>query len=123
MKKRKDGRQADSQSALTRPESDVKRATASVRKTGANTIEVINSRSLDDMLSDICTPTGTQHDEVAIRIVSQVAGSLVQSKATSADQSLLQAICTIAGLAPQNATEAMLATQLIATHEAAMLFM
>jgi hypothetical protein len=123
MKKREDSGQADSQSALAKPESDVKRGTASVRKTGANTIEVTNSRSLDDMLSDICTPTGTQHDEVAIRIISQVAGSLVQSKGTGADQSLLQAISTIAGLAPQNVTEAMLATQMIATHEASLRFL
>jgi hypothetical protein len=81
------------------------------------------SKSLDEMLSDICTPTGTRHDEVAIRIIDQVAVSLVRPKANDADQGLLQAISAIAEMAPKNATEAMLATQMIATHEAAMFFM
>jgi predicted ATPase len=75
------------------------------------------------MISDICTPTGTHHEEIAIRILDQVAMSLVRPKPKDPDQSLMQAIGTIAGLAPQNATEAMLATQMIATHEAAMHFM
>ncbi len=123
MKRRKDNGQADSQSALAKAETHAKPAGVNVRKTGPNTIQVTNSKSLDDMLSDICTPTGTGHDEVAIRIIDQVAVSLVRPKPTDPDQSLLQAISTIAGLAPQNATEAMLATQMIATHEAAMHFM
>ena len=123
MKKPKDNGQADSQSALAKAKTDSKPATANVRKTGPNTIQVTSSRSLDDMLSDICTPTGARHDEVAIRIIDQVAASLVRPKANGADQSLLQAISAIAEMAPQNATEAMLATQMIATHEAAMFFM
>lgn len=115
--KRKDSGQADSQSALAKAATDTR-----PRKTGPNTIQVTSARSLDEMLSDIRTPTGTQRDEVAIRIIDQIALSLVRPKANDADQNLLQAIGTIAELAPQNATEAMLATQMIATHDAAMYF-
>jgi hypothetical protein len=121
MKKLKDSGTVDSQVVAAKPEANTK--FAKVRKTGPNTIEVAISKSLDDVLSDICTPTGTHHDEVAIRMIDQVALSLIRPKAIDADQNLLQAISTIAEMAPQNATEAMLATQMIATHEAALHFM
>jgi hypothetical protein len=64
MKKPKDNGQADSQTALAKPETDTQ--PAKVRKTGPQTIQVTMSKSLDEMLSDICTPTGTRHDEAAM---------------------------------------------------------
>ena len=121
MKKLTDKGIKDSQAALTKPEADTK--PAKVRKTGPQTIQVTMSKSLDEMLADICTPTGTRHDEVAIRIIDQVATSLVRPRPKEADQSLVAAIATIAEIAPKNVTEAMLATQMIATQEAALMFM
>jgi hypothetical protein len=121
MKKRKGSGQPESKTALAKPESDTKRAV--VKQIAPGTLKITLQKSLDDLIDDICTPTGTQHEEIAIRIIDQVGMSLVCPKPNDRDSQLLQAIGTIAALAPQNTTEAMLATQMIAVHEAAMMFM
>jgi hypothetical protein len=75
------------------------------------------------MLADICTPTGVKHDDVAVRILDQVRTRLVRPKPNNMEDALRHAITTIAELGPQNAMEAFLATQMVATHEAALLFL
>jgi hypothetical protein len=90
-----------------------------VRKLDATTVNVV-AKSLDEMLTDIRTPTGTTRDEVALRIIGQVASNLVRPSLRSMDESLLSAISSMSEMSPQNLVEAMLASQMIATHEAAM---
>jgi hypothetical protein len=92
-----------------------------IRKTGPAEITVKATRTIDELLADLCSLTGTVHNEVAIRIAGQVQMSLGQPKASNVDGSLIQAISTIAEIAPQNGIEAMLAAQMIATHEMALL--
>jgi len=79
--------------------------------------------SLDHLLADLCSSTGTRHDEVAFRIVEQVGNSLHGGNPKDLDALLIRAISTIKELEPQNLTEAMLAAQTIATHEAALTFL
>jgi hypothetical protein len=97
--------------------------TPGITKTGPGQLTVKATRPLAEMLEDLCALTGTRHNEVAIRIVSQLASSFQYPKPADADVSLIQAIGAITELAPQSLTEAMLATQMIATHEASLMFM
>ena len=111
----------DGDSQTVRPKGIYKPGTK-ITKTAPGNVLVQIGRSLDAMLADICTPTGTRNDEVAIRIIDQVGRSLVLPRPEGVDATLIQAISTIAEMAPQNITEALLATQMIATHEAALKF-
>ncbi len=90
-----------------------------VKRADSGVIEVLSSESLTDMLANIRARTGVGRDEVAIRLVQQVGRSLHPTP-NSSDEAVGQAIATLAELGPQNATEAMLATQMIATHNAAL---
>ena len=100
---------------------EIKKTQPTVTKTETG-IQIRTLKTLDSLLADICTPTGVQSDEVAIRIVDQVGNSLIRPKPNSTDDLLVQAISTIAEFAPQNVTEGLLATQMIATHDAALMF-
>lgn len=122
MNKPKDSGQPDSRTALAKPESDRKPAGPRIKKTGPSTIEVV-AEGLDKLLPTLFASTGTSREIVAVRIAQQIGTSLCHSRPKDADQSLMQAINTIAEIAPQNVTEAMLATQMIATHEAAIMFL
>ena len=75
------------------------------------------------MLKDLCSFTGTRNEEVAIRIVQQIGNSLQGADPKNLNGLLIQAISAIEELAPQTLTEAMLATQMIATHDAALKFL
>jgi hypothetical protein len=74
-------------------------------------------------LAGLCATTGTRHAEGALRIANQVQTCLVLPKSSDLKGTMCQAISTIAEMAPQNATEALLAAQMLATHEAALLFL
>ena len=67
--------------------------------------------------------TGTQSHDVADRIIEQVAGAHVWPRPTDANDQIMKAVRTMAEMAPQNATEAMLAVQMIAANDAALLFL
>ena len=67
--------------------------------------------------------TGTQSHDVADRIIEQVAGAHVWPRPKDASDQVIQAVLTMAEMAPQNATEAMLAVQMIAANDAALLFL
>ena len=67
--------------------------------------------------------TGTQSHDVADRIIEQVAGVHVWPRPKDASDQVIQAVLTMAEMAPQNATEAMLAVQTIAANDAALLFL
>ena len=92
----------------------------SIRKTGPLAIEVSATKTLDELLANLCALTGTRTNEVAIHMAGQAVDSL---HAPLTDGGFSQAINMIAELAPQTATEAMLAVQTIATHEAALMFL
>ena len=95
-----------------------------ITRTGPRTLEV-KTKPLDELLGDLCVSTGVSHFEVAARIAAQTADSLHFPNLTGnqADSSLIQAIGMITELAPQNLTESMLAAQMIATHEKALVFL
>ena len=67
--------------------------------------------------------TGTQSHDVADRIIEQVTGVHVWPRPKDASDQVIQAVLTMAEMAPQNATEAMLAVQMIAANDAALLFL
>jgi microcompartment protein CcmL/EutN len=104
----------------TQDPKEVGKTCSDVKRTGPGQFTVTVAGSLDEVLEDIRTPTGTRHDEIALRVIQQVQRSLVMPRPTDHDTCLVQAISTIAEMAPQNLTEALLATQMIATHEAAL---
>jgi hypothetical protein len=82
------------------------------------------TQSLDALIRKGHQITGSRTTEVADRTFIQVANALVWPKPKGgADDLLRRAIASISELAPQNATEAMLATQMIAVHEAALMFL
>ena len=108
-------------SALAAPATPTKQP--GIRKTGPSSLEITTTKSLEELLPDLCSLTGTRSPEVAIRVVEQTRKSLVGARPEGLDQGLAQAIKTIAELGPQNATEAMLAAQMIATNDDALFFM
>src|SRR5437870_11829718 len=83
-----------------------------------------NQEELVDELSLITRQaTGTQSHDVADRIIEQVAGVHVWPRPKDASDQVIQAVLTMAEMGPQNATEAMLAVQMIAANDAALLFL
>jgi len=66
--------------------------------------------------------TGTQSDHAANRLMTQAANALVWPKPGDDGDHIMKGVSAIAEMAPQSATEAMLAVQMIATHEAALMF-
>lgn len=78
---------------------------------------------IDRLIGGACKVTGARSKETADRIIVQVAGGLVRPKPKGANEQLIKAFAAIAEMAPQNATEAMLATQIIATNDAALMFL
>src|SRR5260370_4474536 len=73
-----------------------------------------NQEELVDELSLITRQaTGTQSHDVADRIIEQVTGVHVWPRPKDASDQVIQAVLTMAEMAPQNATEAMLAVQMI----------
>jgi len=79
---------------------------------------------IDRVAAKACESTGTKSTEFADHILVQVAYGLVwpRPKDNHLD-TLMKAQAAISEMAPQNATEAMLAAQMIACHDAAMNFL
>jgi hypothetical protein len=84
--------------------------TAVLKKTGEQSLEEVVRKA-----------TGTHSDDVAIRLIWQVTNARVWPKPTDEDFNLPD-LSLISEMKPQNATEAMLAVQMIATHDAALMF-
>jgi len=85
--------------------------------------EAMSQKRIDGLLKHSCEVTGARTGEFADRIIAQAAGALVSPKPKSADVRVIEGFAAITEMAPQNATEAMLATQMFAVHEAALLFL
>lgn len=78
---------------------------------------------VDQAIKSACQLTGTKRLDAADRFLVQAGHALVWPKPEDADDHLLRASALIAEMAPSNATEAMLATQMIAANDAALLFL
>ncbi len=78
---------------------------------------------IDEVIKTACKVTGTQRLDAADRFMVQVGHALVWPKPKDADDHLIRASALIAEMAPQNVTEAMLATQMIAANDAALMFL
>ena len=76
-----------------------------------------------ELVNTACKVTGTRRRELANRILIQVVHALVQQKSCDAEDDLIKAIAAIGEMEPQNLPEAMLATQMIAANDAALMFL
>src|SRR5262249_43300974 len=76
------------------------------------------TKSLDDLVDDLCQSTGTRSSEVAIRIADQVSAGLVRTKPPDAESALIQGISAISEMAPQNLIASMLGAQMLAVNDA-----
>jgi hypothetical protein len=92
-------------------------------KTPGGAISVEIGKTIDELLPRLRKSTGTHSHEVAIRVVDQIAAILVRPKPQDLNSALIQAVSTIKELAPRNLIEAQLCTQLVATHETALMFL
>ena len=92
----------------------------------SNTLAVdkeARDQRLHDLILSACKVTGIRSRELANRMVIQVVEALVQLKSREAEDDLIKAIAAIGEMEPQNLTEAMLATQMIAANDAALMFL
>src|SRR2546426_4292136 len=78
---------------------------------------------IDEVVKTACKVTGTQHLDAADRFIAQAGYALVWPKPKDTEDHLIRASAVMAEMAPQNATEAMLATQMIAANDAALMFL
>ncbi len=78
---------------------------------------------VDEVVKSACKVTGTRSLDAADRFIVQAGYALVWPKPKDADDHLVRASAVMAELAPQNAIEAMLATQMIAVNDAALMFL
>ena len=78
---------------------------------------------LDDWARTIYRITGTQPAEVVDRIIGQLARAQVWPKPDKEIEQIIKSMAAISEMAPQNSTEARLAVQMIATHDAALAFL
>jgi hypothetical protein len=97
--------------SLERPDS----GTAVMRKT--------QEQLIDELAMTVCEATGTHNADVANRIICQAASAQVWPKPAGEADRLNNATAVIREMAPQNVTEAMLAVQMIATNDAALMFL
>src|ERR1700730_327019 len=89
-----------------------------VAKVEVTTVALEKSRERihDELIDRIPALTGTGDFDVAVRIVDQIARGLVCPRPKDLDASIVSAIGSIAAMAPQNLTEAMLSSQMIAVN-------
>ena len=100
-------------------------STKALAKADQRTVAAKKTRRqlIDELKMTTCEVTGTKSYDVADRIVLQAARAHVCPEPKDADDYILKGVNAMAEMAPQNATEAMLAVQMLATHDAALLFM
>jgi hypothetical protein len=91
---------------------------------GTALVKEARGRLFDEMIESLRESTGTHSDDVADRIVWQAA-TAQQAWPETKDENgpVMTAISFIKEMAPQNVTEAMLAVQMIANNDAALIFL
>lgn len=82
-----------------------------------------NPEELAAIKEKFCELTGTTTETGAERIVNQLASMLVWGRNNADGQKAVAALDLVMELAPANATEALLAVQMLGVHEAALLFL
>jgi hypothetical protein len=80
-------------------------------------------QSVEEVAVAVCELTATSSSNAGDRILAQLATALVYPKPTNQADPLIHASALLVEMAPQNATEAMLAVQMVATNDAALLFL
>lgn len=78
---------------------------------------------VDEVIKTACKVTGTRSLDAADRLIAQAGSALVWPKPKDTDDHLIRAYAVMAEMSPRNATEAMLATQMIAVNDAAPMFL
>jgi hypothetical protein len=78
---------------------------------------------VEELKTIVRTATGTQYHDVASRLIDQVANSQVFPRPREDADHFSKALVAIEEMAPKNVTEAMLAVQMIATNDAALMFL
>jgi hypothetical protein len=103
-----------------------------LRKPGHNpteTAEVVSTKTReqqeDQVLQTVQCVTGTQSNQTAERLLRQAGSVLVwpNQLPDKPGAAIIQTAAVMAEMAPQNATEGMLAVQMVATHEAGLMFL
>lgn len=75
------------------------------------------------MNAKFCQLTGTTTKSGADRIINQMASILVWGRNDAVEKKVVAALDLVVELAPANATQALLAVQMLGVHEAALLFL
>jgi hypothetical protein len=76
-----------------------------------------------ELTTIVCKATGTQYYDVADRLINQVINAQVFPKPRDEADHFHKALVAIEEMAPQNVIEATLAVQMIATNDAALMFL
>ena len=76
-----------------------------------------------EVVKSACQVTGTRSPKAAEHFIVQASCALVSPKPTDDVDKLVRGSAMMAEMAPRNATEAMLATQMIAVNDAALVFL
>jgi hypothetical protein len=86
--------------------------------------EAKSQKLIDGLLKHSCEVTGARTGEFADRIIGQVAVSLVSPRPKGGPGAqVIEGFAAMSEMAPRNATEAMLAAQMMACHEAGLMFL
>ena len=93
-----------------------------LKKAAPENVPAATSRKVE-LVRRIESITGTGNYDLAVRIAEQIALGLVSPRPEDTDKLLVTALSMVEAMAPRNMTEAMLAVQTIATHEAALRFL
>jgi hypothetical protein len=117
MKKRRGNR--NEQALVVKKPAPDKTDSQAVTTHNASTQEQL----VDEVVKSACKVTGTRSLNAADRFIVQTGNALVWPKPKDADDHIVRASALIAELAPKNAIEAMIATQMIATNDAALMFL
>jgi hypothetical protein len=82
-----------------------------------------DEKQVADATTEICPATGTQSIEVGQRMIAQLAASQIYPQIQEMGTSIITTVESMKEMRPQNATEGMLAVQMIATNDAALMFL
>jgi hypothetical protein len=108
--------------ANNKPVSRIQPPSLELPDSGTAVMEKTQEQLFDELAANVCKLTGTHSHPVGDRIIHQVANAQTWPKPEDEDAHLIVAMSLIGEMAPQNAIEAMLAVQMIATNEAALMF-
>ena len=92
------------------------------RPDSTKVVKKTREQMMDELAPLLCKMTGTRSPDVAHRIVCQVGNAQVWPKPADRVDQMAKSVALIGEMAPQNVTEAMLAAQMIATNDAALMF-